>query len=132
MNQYQPMVKPDRDFVSCVSVLRQPVSSVAEELVELNLNSVRINARSGYARPIVSGPPPDSPKHSTVKPQDKGSIQECVCGSAAARGPGHCSQNAVRFHLIQFAAKSNMRRDEMFTILRSQRSRAVAASASPE
>src|SRR5690606_19353770 len=85
MDGDEPVMKPNRNLVGRKGAVLGPVSRVAQQPAELDMDLLRINADAFARLPGRTRPGPDIPEHPLVQLEDEALGQDI--GVAAAIGP---------------------------------------------
>ena len=76
VDQHQPVMKADRDFIGRIRVVLYPVFHIVQQLVQLRHNPIGIHADIAARFPAVfARPSPDVPEHLPVQAAQKLFIQ---------------------------------------------------------
>ncbi len=70
VNQHQPVMKPDRDLVSAVSIIFYPVIGIAEQCGQHFSHLLNLNPNGFFSLAIDSRPFPRLIKHPAVEFSD--------------------------------------------------------------
>ena len=99
-------------------MIPDPYLRIIEQVPDGDRDLIMRDSEIALAGPECACPPPDVAQHSAVQVQDEFLRQKVA---SPAERPVLPARNVVLFHLVEFAAIGNVRRNEPTPVLRCER-----------
>lgn len=115
MYGYQAVMEANGKFVGRVGVVLDPIPCVIEHLAQRNFDQMWRDAEIALCRSKFAGPAPDTFEHAPMQALEKTFSRR---NFPAAECPAVCRGDILLLKFVQFAAQSDVGRDEILTLFR--------------
>jgi len=114
MNRDKAMAEAYGDFIGRIGAVFDPVSRVADGLLHVRCDPVKVYTDVASSRTISPRPIPHVAKHPSVQFAQKSTIEYIALASF---GPAEGLADIDLFGLIQLVSQRDVGRDELFSLL---------------